>query len=329
MKKRSNNASSLFDKLKANSPEAAKPAYEAKNEKAVVNPVVGLAIGERKVPASSEQIAILKLTHDQIRLFKYHDRHTASLNTEDFEKLKNSIKNNGQHTPGFVRKTKDTTEDGRVIYELVSGRMRFEATRELNVFKAFLLKLDDTQAVELMLSENAERRNITPFERYMSIVPILKDGIMKQVELAAKIEWDKGNLSKAAKSIDFYLNLKLERFIDDPHKVKLNTFLSLHQLYVSQPEITAVTIDDIAESKPNLKNGAFFQAVSKAAKKVVEPNESKSQQKHVVSLPGCKATIDSKNGQFSISFSALPSFDDLTKLANSLKKSGNLKPNVE
>ncbi|MFC0118268.1 ParB/RepB/Spo0J family partition protein [Pseudoalteromonas xiamenensis] len=328
MVKRNNNASSLLDRLKANSVEPAKQAHETSAEKRVVNPVVGLAIGERKVPALSEQVAILQLTHDQVRFFKYHDRHSASLNTDDFQKLKESIKENGQHTPGFVRKTKDTTEDGRVVYELVSGRMRFEATRELNVFKAFLLKLDDTQAVELMLSENAERRNITPFERYMSIVPILKDGIMKQVDLAAKIEWDKGNLSKAAKSIDFYLDLNLERFVDDPHKVKLNTFLSLHQLYVSQPEITAVAIDDIADAKPNLKNGTFFQAVTKAVKKVLEPKLEKSQDRHVVTLSGCDATIENKNGQFSISFSGVPSFDDLTQLAQSLRDSDSLKQNT-
>ena len=58
---------------------------------------------------------------------------------ELIKQLEASIKEEGQVFPGIVRKTSDKTSDNKVIYELISGRLRFEATKNVEVpFKAFL-----------------------------------------------------------------------------------------------------------------------------------------------------------------------------------------------
>jgi ParB family chromosome partitioning protein len=151
------------------------------------NPAVGLATNSTIKRATSIKEPVLQLSHDQIRLFKYHDRHVSAIDTAKVGQIRKSIEGEGQHFPGIVRKTSDATPDGRMIYELVVGRLRYEASRGIGVFKAFLKDLNDVEATKVMFSENVDRQDITPFERWLSVLPLIEDKVLRVKEIAELI----------------------------------------------------------------------------------------------------------------------------------------------
>lgn len=92
------------------------------------------------------------------------DEFTA-VNSEDdsdgFEALKSSVKDDGQQVPILVRKAKT---EGR--FEVIYGRRRLRACRELGLkVRANVQDLDDATALLAKGLENAARRNLSFYEK--------------------------------------------------------------------------------------------------------------------------------------------------------------------
>ena len=81
------------------------PSSELPNKPLSSNPAIDLAMGANQKRARSIKEPILQLEHDQVVLFKYHDRHESAIDTDKFQQIKRSITTEGQHFPGIVRKT--------------------------------------------------------------------------------------------------------------------------------------------------------------------------------------------------------------------------------
>jgi ParB family transcriptional regulator, chromosome partitioning protein len=88
------------------------------------------------------------------------DRDARSFADPAFAELEASIRSHGQDTPVTVRHGPDGT------YELAAGRRRLAVCRRLGItVLARVLALDDEAMLALQYRENAERAEVSPFER--------------------------------------------------------------------------------------------------------------------------------------------------------------------
>jgi ParB family transcriptional regulator, chromosome partitioning protein len=90
------------------------------------------------------------------------DRDERAFRDEAYATLKASIAAHGQHVPIMVRPAPD--QPGR--YEIAAGRRRLAACRELGLeILARVLPLDENAMLALQYRENAEREDISTYER--------------------------------------------------------------------------------------------------------------------------------------------------------------------
>jgi ParB family chromosome partitioning protein len=322
MVKRRNNIGGLLDKLndkKTDSEHVEVVNTDAGNATQTRNPAIKLAMGTSEKRAKSVKEPILYLEHDQVIMFKYHDRHTSSLDTVKVQQIKRSITKEGQHFPGIVRKTDKVTADGRIIYELIVGRVRFEASRSVGVFKAFLRDLSDADATKVMLSENEDRQDITPYERWLSILPLVKDGILSNNEIAELIGWDKGNLSRSLKARVFYEEENMQDVLLDVTKVKLNQLIEVAALYEKDKSGVREAIAFIKENYPTRKDNLFLKAVIKRFSDALNPITK------TLYLDGSKMTAKRVGDRISLNFAGLPDRSNIDEIINALEQIGAFK----
>lgn len=107
------------------------------------------------------------------------DRLTVSGRTdEDFERLVESISENGQQVPILVRP--HPTVEGR--YQTAYGHRRLEAARRLGIkVQAVIRALTDDALVLAQGKENAERRNLTFIERALFASTLISRGFDRKV----------------------------------------------------------------------------------------------------------------------------------------------------
>lgn len=316
MVKKRNNIGDLLSGLKDpnNQSDRKSSDDESNYQKKTINPAINLATNELVRRASSTKEPVLHLSHDQVRIFKYHDRDKSSLDTAKVNQIRKSIEAEGQHFPGVVRKTTDTTSDGRMIYELVAGRLRFESSRGVGVFNAFLKELTDSESAKVMLSENEDRQDITPFERWLSIRPLIKDNILTSKEIASLINWDEGNLSRSLKAEKVYDECNLKNYLLDVSKVRLNSLLELAKLYETSKDKVVESIRYISETYPNRKDTLFLKAVIKTV------SDSKTVDKDTLYLDGSKVKIIKDGDSVTLSFSGLPKESHFSAIIVKLKE---------
>ncbi|MFL5337963.1 MAG: ParB/RepB/Spo0J family partition protein, partial [Geminicoccaceae bacterium] len=90
------------------------------------------------------------------------DRDERAFRDEAYTTLKASIAAHGQHVPIMVRPAPD--QAGR--YEIAAGRRRLAACRELGLeILVRVLPLDESAMLALQYRENAEREDVSTYER--------------------------------------------------------------------------------------------------------------------------------------------------------------------
>jgi ParB family chromosome partitioning protein len=315
-----NNISDLLNGLKEEPNDTQNsPVDKTDTNDQVANPAIGLATNSIVKRAISIKEPILMLAHDQVIFFKYHDRHNSSLDTKKVTLIRKSIESDGQEFPGVVRKTTLVTDDGRMIYELIVGRIRYEASKTVGVFKAFLRELDDVAATRLMFTENEGRQDITPFERWLSVIPLIKDNIMNKESIAELIGWDPGNLSKSLKAVKLYEDCGLNKYLIDVSQVKISPLIDLATIYKAKPNEVSTTVDYIAETYPSLKNLPFIKAVIKKMEDIQKPIVQ------TVFLSGCKVKIKKVGDSISLSFDGIPLEKDFETVIEKLKSMDGLR----
>jgi len=117
-----------------------------------------LQSGEQARDNGAEKVVTIPI--DQIRDFEGHPFHVFL--DQDMLKLIDSIQENGQMVPVFVRPAKDSNG-----YEMIAGHRRKFAFQQLGMteIQAIVRDLDDDQATILMVDSNVQRENILPTER--------------------------------------------------------------------------------------------------------------------------------------------------------------------
>ena len=117
-----------------------------------------LQSGEQARDNGAEKVVTIPI--NQIRDFEGHPFHVSL--DQDMLKLIDSIQENGQMVPVFVRPAKDGNG-----YEMIAGHRRKFAFQQLGMteIQAIVRDLDDDQATILMVDSNVQRENILPTER--------------------------------------------------------------------------------------------------------------------------------------------------------------------
>lgn len=321
MAKRKNNIGGLLDSLSQNAStsKSTDTTGRDKSELTISNPAVKLAMGVPEKRAKATREAVLELEHDQVIFFKYHDRHVSSLDTAKVSQIRKSIETDGQHFPGVVRKTDKFTKDGRLIYELIVGRVRYEASRRVGYFKAFHKDLNDAEAAKLMLSENEDRLDITPFERWLSVLPLVDDKVLSNSYIASSIGWDKGNFSRSMKARPVFEELSLSEVLVDVSKVKLNHLVELGIKYENEPNKVKSAVMHVKASYPSIQNNRFLKEVDKHI------TDAELIRTKTVFLDGSKLKIKRDGDNVSMNFTGLPNEANINEIISALKDLDALK----
>ena len=271
-----------------------------------------------KMPKSSH-LMMVELDHDQVVIFKYHDRHISSIKSSKVQQMRESIKEEGQIFPGIVRTTDQITDSGKKVYELIVGRLRFEATRGFTKFKAVINELSDAEAVRIMIAENEDRKDITPFERWLSILPLVEDNVLSISEIAKLNNIDRGNLSKNLKAKEMFTQFNLVECLDDVESVKLNQVMALYDLYVEKKDEVTEAIRVLRDKYPEIKNNSFLKAVNKRVNAIKEKHTGK------VFITGSKVLIRRIGTKVDVSFDGIPTESDIQQVLDEMRKLQALK----
>lgn len=159
---------------------------------------------------------------DPVRCYpwEFHNRNTAWLTKERCRDLITSIRDHGQVEPILVRVVKN---DPNHDYEIIFGLRRWYACSQIPNQKilACVTEADDKTCAILMHTENANRKDITDFERACSFAQQMNRGLFSnQIELANAVGITQGFVSKLLKAATLleyeWLKPFLENKLDIP-----------------------------------------------------------------------------------------------------------------
>lgn len=118
------------------------------------------ALEAERNAAISEGVQLIELDPDQVTDTLPSDRIAIAFQDEDFDRFKRGIAEDGQYVPILVRPVGDAQ------FEIAAGRRRLAACRALGrKVLARVKDLDDDAMLNLQYRENAERENISTYER--------------------------------------------------------------------------------------------------------------------------------------------------------------------
>lgn len=121
---------------------------------------------------------------------------------ETIEELARSIEQKGIIQPIIVRLTDSGDVD--YAYELVAGERRLRAAQRagLSEVPALVYDLEDREALELSIIENAQRENLNPIEEALAIQQLSTDFKMNQTEIAEVIGKSRVAISNALRLLN-------------------------------------------------------------------------------------------------------------------------------
>ena len=123
---------------------------------------------------------VIEIPISQIQPSRYQPR--LHFDEESLNELAQSIIEQGLIQPITVRQI----EDG---YEIIAGERRFRACKIAGLEKVscYVLSPSESQAAQMALVENIQRRNLTAVEEAKSYVEIMRQAELTQEQLAKKI----------------------------------------------------------------------------------------------------------------------------------------------
>ncbi|MGL3609073.1 plasmid partitioning protein RepB [Rhizobium sp. G187] len=217
----------------------AKPGYAMTGAaKTVVRSIEDLAENTKKL---MEGEVIVELDPQLVDGSFVPDR--LSHDDEEFEELKQAIKETGQSTPILVRPS--STDDQR--YMVVFGHRRLKVAQELGVpVKAVVKKLDDVTSAIAQGQENSARSNLSFIERAFFAQNLLSSGMAKDV-IRSSLAVDEAMLSKMLGVVDV-VPATIIIVLGASKKIGRDKWLSLRQLLLA-PALLKVATDYVGTSE--------------------------------------------------------------------------------
>lgn len=133
--------------------------------------------------AIADGVQLIELDPDQITDTLPRDRIAAAFEDDEFDRFTQSIAEDGQYVPILVRRVADKG------YEIAAGRRRLAACKALGrKVLARVTALNDDAMLTLQYRENAERENISTFERAQWLAAVAERHKLSTTEIAARFD---------------------------------------------------------------------------------------------------------------------------------------------
>ncbi|VVB54280.1 Nucleoid occlusion protein [uncultured archaeon] len=142
-----------------------------------------------------------------IDLTGWNPRCEDSFKDEEFEELKQSMKENGffKHEPLLVRPAAEAFR-----FELIAGHRRLQAAKELGFTEVpvSIQYISDPDAKLLLFIDNFHRKDFSPLEEAQGIKMVLDDGAITQTELGKKMGKSQAYVANRLRLLDAPQELK-------------------------------------------------------------------------------------------------------------------------
>ena len=235
------------------------------NDKNEENDLQDISFGNLN-PVKSSRNKIIPVKCKDLVDFKNHP-FLVDTSSEDFEKLVDSIRENGIIEPIIVR---TYFEDGLASsdkYEIISGHRRRKAAEEagLDEIPAVIMDITDYEATILMVHENFYREKILPSEKaraYRMCMDAEKHQGVKGVDTAELAGGEEDSRRQVFRYIRLsYLNNELLNAVDDG-KLAFMTGVELSYLNQDRQRVLANIIDDL-EKYPSSDQAKQIREIEK------------------------------------------------------------------
>ncbi len=135
----------------------------------------------------SGQGGINKLRID--KLVRNPDQPRRVFDPKHLEELTESIRLKGVLQPLLVRPIPDPKKSGAIIYQIVAGERRWQASLKagLEVLPVLIRELSDQEVLEVGVVENVQRADLNPIEEAMAYKALIKEFGRTQDEISKAI----------------------------------------------------------------------------------------------------------------------------------------------
>ena len=247
------------------------------------------------LPANAEKEQIQHLPLSKLATFENHPFRVAQ--DEDFQKLVESVKENGVLIPAIARPKGDG-------YELIAGHRRklAAAIAGLDTIPVLVRNLSNEQAVIAMVDSNVQRENILPSEKAfaykMKLDAIKRQG--KRTDLTSRQVGEKWSISLVSKDsneserqIQRYIRLtelipQLLQMVDEK-RIAFNPAVELSYLPEEQ-QVILLSAMEAEQATPSLSQAQKLKALNNdgaldEAAILAVMQEQKANQKEQVRIP--------------------------------------------
>lgn len=198
-----------------------------------------------KAFAQTRTITTKKVDPKRCRIWGAHDRNTLWFNPTDCADLIAGFKSLGQQKTAIVRQVKN---DPFFQYEIIEGaRRRWTAEYLDMLLEVEVRNISDTEAAAMMESENADRQDISPFERAQSYDRLLNMGVFSNREsLCEAMNVSKANLTKMITAANLVkvelLGPLITKLIPDVREISIVGAYKLMQEWAKSDDIKGAII---------------------------------------------------------------------------------------
>lgn len=225
----------------------------------------GVMSGDRVIePTRSLQTK--KVDPKKCRVWAAHDRNQLWFNEKDCADLIQSFQTLGQQKTAIVRPVVD---DSNYRYEIIEGARRRWTAEFLGMpLEVEVRHISDAEAAAMMESENADRQDISPFERAQSYDRLLKMNVFEtREELCKAMNVSKAQLAKMLTAASLLevdeLGEKISTVINDPREISIAGAYKLMGEWNKSPDFKAAILSAVDDSIQSAKSQTVPQLLKR------------------------------------------------------------------
>jgi len=239
--------------------------------------------------AIADGVQLIELDPDEINDTLPRDRVDAAFEDDEFDRFKDSIAEDGQYVPILVR---NAAAGG---YEIAAGRRRLAACRALGrKVLARVTALDDDAMLTLQYRENAERENISTFERAQWLAAVAERHGLSTTDMAARFDMSQPSVVEYLKIAR--LPAKLTEILHDPRDLTIAEGRKLHAALKDKGDDALKRMLAAARMSSDSSTGDQIRAALNSISKPRDPLR-KPKQREIVDACGARIVTLTESGK--------------------------------
>jgi len=249
---------------------------------------IALLEAERET-AVADGVQLIELDPDQITDTLPRDRIDAAFEDDDFDRFTQSISEDGQYVPILVRRSAGNS------YEIAAGRRRLAACRALGrKVLARVTSLDDDAMLTLQYRENAERENISTFERAQWLAAVAESHKLSTTDMAARFDMSQPSIVEYLKIAR--LPTELIAVLRDPRDL---TIAEGRKLHAALKDIDKASLDRMVIAARGSSSSSTADQIRAVLAVVLQPRKvpQKSKPRMITDASGGRIATVIKSGK--------------------------------